>query len=228
MIGPKVSICIPVYEMSGQGNSMLLNLLTSIENQTYKQYETIVSDHSIDDELEKVCSNFKVTYLKNEKDRGSSSSNLNNALEHASGELIKPMMQDDLFAEDFSLSNMVDAVQNSNWVVAGCANYSSDINKLTRIFMPSKGRLEDLLNGLNYLGDPSTIIYRNKEQRFDPKLLWLMDCDLYYRLFKEYGDPVIIPGVLLKIRAWSGSVTSSLVTDGLIQKEVEYLRSKYK
>ena len=42
----EVSICIPCYEMKGNGVAYLNDLMNSITAQTFKDYEIIITDHS--------------------------------------------------------------------------------------------------------------------------------------------------------------------------------------
>jgi glycosyltransferase involved in cell wall biosynthesis len=51
---PKISICIPTWEQHGFGEQYLSKLLDSIETQTIKDVEVVISDHSISDVIFKV------------------------------------------------------------------------------------------------------------------------------------------------------------------------------
>ena len=61
----KVSICIPAYN-NGPG---VKRLLESIKNQTYKDYEVILTDDSTTEEVRKAVdeSGVVVNYTKNER-----------------------------------------------------------------------------------------------------------------------------------------------------------------
>jgi glycosyltransferase involved in cell wall biosynthesis len=94
-----ISIAIPTYEMNGVGNIFLKKSLELISLQTFKDFEIVISDHSIDDSIKNVCCEFedslKIVYLRNEINRGSSSSNMNNAILNCRGEIIKFLFQDE-------------------------------------------------------------------------------------------------------------------------------------
>ena len=118
MNSKKVSICIPVFECQGsasgrKGEEYLSHLLASIKKQTYKNIEVIISDHSVDDSLMKLWQIWKEDtgidsiYVSNSNNRGSSESNLNNAISLAEGDFIKPMYQDDFFHSENALELMV-------------------------------------------------------------------------------------------------------------------------
>ena len=65
-----VSILIPTYEMAGRSVEMLHDLLNSLDDQTYKQYEVIISDDSDNEQISNdieptCCDNNKLTAFKN-------------------------------------------------------------------------------------------------------------------------------------------------------------------
>ena len=55
----KMSIAIPTWESYGKGNEFLDDLFRTIEIQSFKDYEVVVSDHSKNDDLVKVISKFQ-------------------------------------------------------------------------------------------------------------------------------------------------------------------------
>ena len=50
---PFFTIGIPTYEMAGKGVLFLGELLDTINEQIFRDFEVIISDHSIDNEIEK-------------------------------------------------------------------------------------------------------------------------------------------------------------------------------
>ena len=64
-----VSIAIPVYEMNSMGKYFLDISLRNIANQTYKDIQVVISDHSVNSELEELCNLYSeklnILYLKN-------------------------------------------------------------------------------------------------------------------------------------------------------------------
>jgi GT2 family glycosyltransferase len=83
----KISICIPTYEMAGSGESYLNHSLGIIAEQDHKNLEVIVSDHSTNEDIEKLCSKYlnliDIKYVRNTKNIGSSTANLNNSIKYA-------------------------------------------------------------------------------------------------------------------------------------------------
>ena len=88
-----ISICIPTYEVNGKGVEYLNHSLSILQNQTYQDFEVVISDHSIDDGIKNLCESWKtrldISYIRNEYGRGSISCNTNVAIKHAKGEVIK-------------------------------------------------------------------------------------------------------------------------------------------
>ena len=50
-----ISIAIPAYGMSGLGSKFLSEMFETINNQTYRDVEIVVSDHSQDNDILNVC-----------------------------------------------------------------------------------------------------------------------------------------------------------------------------
>ena len=85
--------------MHGKGSNFLNFSLEQIYNQSYSNIQVVISDHSIDNSIYTVCNDWSkklnIKYLKNTKNRGSSSANINNAINNCDGKLIKILFQDD-------------------------------------------------------------------------------------------------------------------------------------
>ena len=85
-MNPKVSICIPTYQQTDK----LLTLFRTIEQQSFRDFEVIVSDDSIDNEVEDLCKsdfNFNIQYHRNTPSKGSPE-NWNASISLAHGEWI--------------------------------------------------------------------------------------------------------------------------------------------
>lgn len=231
-MSPKVSICIPTYEMHGQGVVMLKTLLDSVVCQKYDNIESIVSDHSVGSEIEDLCKLYSsVIYVKNEINRGSSSANLNNAIKYSSGEYLKPMFQDEAFNDSNNIGLLVAELEEGpeQWVVGSCLCYENSINDLDGHHTSEWPLPESLRYGYNIVGPPSAIMYRKSANiSFDENLLYLMDCDFYYRLYKICGIPKCLSTVTTIVRVWDGSVSRTLATPDLVKKEQMYLIEKFK
>lgn len=226
----KISIAIPCYEMGDKGGDFLDFSLSKIFDQTYKQIEVIVSDHSIDDNVKDVCEKWKklldIKYLRNEIMRGSSSQNINNCIKNSSGELIKILCQDDYLYDKDSINNTVRAFIDDNtkhWLVS---NYLyTDDNKNFKEYRPY---LNANILLINTIGTHSCLTIRNKDLiYFDENLIWFMDCEYYNRLLKTFDKPIFLPVFTVAQFIWSGQVTNTLANEEVRQKEKQYIERKY-
>ena len=207
----RISICIPVYEMYGHGVEYLSHLINTIKSQTYKDFEIIISDHSVDNEIEKFTSTINAIYFRNERGRGNSSINMNEAIKLAKGEIIKIMHQDDYFYSNEALQMISDSLLNSKWGAAGFIhNYDGS-----------------LIKTMNHIvGCPSTSFFINDNNFFDENLIFINDHDLHTRLGKKYGEPIYIPETLIVIRQHENTVSNKIITNGLANDEWKYFKEK--
>jgi glycosyltransferase involved in cell wall biosynthesis len=219
----KLSICVPVYEMKGKGAYFLYRLLETIHNQSYNNYEVVVSDHSIGEELKNVCSRFnRIVYLKNEEKRGSSSANINNAIKNSNGDIIKPIFQDDFFSSRETFSTLTASINESDkWGATGFNHIYG--NDTFRYAIPYYNN--NIINGVNTIGAPSTVFFREKFY-FDENLIWFMDCEFYHRLYLKFGNPKIINDCCVTIDTGDHSISSS-ITEEIIEKEKKYIKNLY-
>jgi glycosyltransferase involved in cell wall biosynthesis len=221
-----ISICIPTYEMDGEGVRFLSRSLESIATQTFTDYEILVSDHSVADDLETVCRRYaKVRYLRNPRQRGNSSANLNNAIDHARGGWIKVIFQDDFLSGSDSLSRMAAGIGEYGWLVH--AYWHTDLDgkarrQPTRPSIPAK-REKLLVN--NSIGAPTAVMFRKSGLRFDESLRWVMDCEFYYRLLRLHGVPAIIHDPLAVQTLWPGQLTHKLTAE-VKDAEAAYVQKK--
>ena len=225
-----ISITIPTYEMNGVGYKFLEKSLGFISKQSFKEFEIVISDHSKSNEIKNVCSNFNsldINYIKNDKNFGSSSANLNNAIENSKYDIIKFLMQDEYIYEENTLLDIKKTFDDSttNWVATGCLfgnNVEQPIGKMIPYYN------SDIIYGNNTIGSPSTISIRrtNDLELFNPDLIWLMDCDYYKRLYDKWGEPKIIPEYKIFVNQHQNQVTN-IIDNKLKQGEHELLRNKY-
>ncbi len=110
---PFISICIPAYKRT----QYLQRLLRSIAEQTFNNFEVIVSDDSNDDSVKKLIAQFEnqfsLKYWQNQTSLGTPA-NWNAAIQKAAGEWIKLMHDDDWFATPSALQQFADATKQGN------------------------------------------------------------------------------------------------------------------
>lgn len=226
-----VSICIPTYEMKGLGVKFLRESFNILAGQTFKDFDVVISDHSQNDDIKNLCdehrNKFEINYFKNTENRGSSSANLNHAIKHATGRLIKILFQDDFLSNEQSLEETVKNfdLEKDNWFVSAC-EHSRDGQTFERAFYPKYNSKIHL--GKNTLSSPSTLTIKNETPLlFDENLLWLMDCDYYRRLYDKFGSPKILNTITVVNRVGAHQVTKVLATRKVRAREREYMLNKF-
>lgn len=189
---PKVSICIPAYNQT----QYLQILLASIEAQTFKDFEVIVSDDSSTEAVAETIKSYSeklpINYTRNKPALGSPE-NWNAAIKKASGQFIKIMHHDDFFAESNSLKKMVAFLEEGNY------DFVFANTTIQNVLSPQTQRVHtikdfpQILNNPeltffgNPIGAPSTLLCKQeiaKKIQYNKQLIWLVDVEYYYRLFK--------------------------------------------
>jgi glycosyltransferase involved in cell wall biosynthesis len=227
----KISICIPTYEMKGLGVQYLRENFNKLLIQTYKDFEVIVSDHSVNNDIKYLCDEYsnliEIKYFKNLKNLGNSSANINNAIKYSSGKLVKVIFQDDFLFNEISLENTIlnFDIKKDTWLVSRC-EHSTDGKTFIRDFIPHYN--DDIHLGLNTISSPSVLtILNDNPLLFDENLIWLMDCDYYKRCYLKYGQPKILNTVTVVNRIGKHQVTNSIVNHEIERKELEYVKQKF-
>lgn len=103
---PTISIALPVYN----GANYLAIAIESISNQTWSDFELILSDNASDDATAEICQAYaardvRIRYFRNERNIGAAP-NFNRAFERASGRYFKWMAHDDVLAPDFLAASL--------------------------------------------------------------------------------------------------------------------------
>lgn len=149
---------------------------------------------------------------------GSMPVNSNRAIQSAQGEIIKILYMDDYLMPD-ALKH-IDEEFTGGWLASGCVHDDG-----TNIIAP---HVATFAPGLaNTIGSPSVVAFENNEPLlFDENLSWMLDVDLYQRLYERYGFPTIIPTMDVVIGLHPGQATN-LMTEAQKQKEVDYVAKKY-
>lgn len=226
-----LSVCIPTYEMGGVGHEFLRHSFEILTQQTFRDFEVVVSDFSKDAKVRDLCATFAdrldLRYTKNEDPVVGMSTNTNNAVRHATGKLVKVLFQDDFLYGREALARTVERfdLERDTWLVSACIHTKDGTN----FFRPHPAKYSaDILRGNNTIGSPSVLTIKNQDPlRLDPNLRWLVDCDLYYRYQKIYGPPKTIDEVTVAIRVGEHQITHTEATQALRDNEAAYVRSKH-
>lgn len=227
---PLISVCIPAYEMHGRGGEYLSHSFGQLERQDFKDFDIVVSDQSRDSSVAEVCRRFshslRIRRIDNTMGKRQSTANLNNAMRHANGRIIKILFQDDFLTGEHSLSRTAAAFEDPSvsWVVTASAHADDDMN----IFRPFQPRFHDRIHfGINTISSPSVVAIRNgSPPLFDENLIWLMDVEYYRRCKQRFGLPTIIDEVSVINRMHSGQV-SNKITSTIKRRELTYVLKKH-
>ncbi|MFS4579824.1 glycosyltransferase family 2 protein [Phaeobacter sp. C3_T13_0] len=226
---PAITICIPAYAMGGDGARYLAESFDHLCKQSFTDFDIVVSDQSDDADVETLCRAYEdrlsITHLWNRDGPRQASANVNNAMVHASGDVVKVLFQDDFIIDINGLKAIFDAMgQGADWCLCG-SGVTRDGHTLMRPMTP---RLTDRLHfGKNTVSSPSVLAMRRASlMSFDEELIWLMDVDLYKRLWDRYGHPAIVEDTVIANRMHDGQVSAS-VSKALRQRELRYMSRKF-
>jgi glycosyltransferase involved in cell wall biosynthesis len=226
----KFSICIATYEMGGYGFTFLDQLLTELKMQTLQDFEIVISDQSNDTKVLEVCQKHSelldIKYFKYFYNRGKAACNINRAMEYASGEVIKILYQDDFFVTADALQKIYDEFQKgAKWVVNGFT-HSKDKKEFFNTRIPFYG--DHVLIGENTIGNPSNFSILASERLYmDESILYVVDCEFYYRTKQKLGLPVVVQDILVCARHHPVSAVDDPSFYSLKDSEVAYCLKKH-
>lgn len=193
-----ISIVLPIHDMSN-GAFFLKRAIDSIMVQTYKDYEIVITKE------------------------GKMARNTNAGIKKAKGEIVKILFMDDYLAHPNALKEIVDSFKGG-WLVTGC-EHDDGVN-LGKPHLPTWN--DEIKTGKNTIGSPSVLAFENRNpELFDDNLSWMLDVDLYTRLFTRYGKPAILNNINVVIGLHSGQ-TTHLLSDSDKLLEVNYVINKNK
>ena len=233
----KISIAIPTWESRGRGVEFLDDLLRTISVQTFKDYDVVISDHSVNDDIKNYCQvneyRLPIIFYRNQFKRGNHASNTNQAIEWCRGDIIKVMFQDDFFYDDEALEKIHDAFdEDTQWLVCGTNHTKDDGHSFYRDLYPEWN--DGIINGINTISSPSVLAARRKvfdQIKFDDTLVMMMDCEFYYHTKKEFGDPIYYNDVLVTNRVHSNQISSEFLASTQSQEkfetEIKYCKEKH-
>jgi len=230
----KVSVVCPAYEYYGRGVEFLDDMFRTIATQTFKDIEVVISDHSKTDVIEDYCKkneyDLNIKYVRNENGRGNPSINTNNAIDNATGDIIKIIQQDDFFYDTEAVEKIHDAMINSDakWLACGAIHTRDDGHTF---FNPMYPRWDDnmiLYEGYNFIGGVSVAaIKKEVAVRYDPELKMLMDVDFYYNNMLNYGMPIFYRDTLIGNRVRDSDTLQATISEDETEKEFQYCFKKY-
>lgn len=208
---PKISVITPSYNQAEYLEQCILSVL----EQDYPEFEYIIIDGgSTDNSIEIIQKHaHQLTYWVSEPDRGQAEA-INKGFRRASGELVAWLNSDDFYlpralktiAEYYRRYPEAPFYFADGWRVDQTGRrksrfYQEDYMAFNR---------SALVNGLNFILQPSTFIRRSalvEVNYLDTALHYGLDTDLWIRL-SELGEPVPVPLPLAASREYGETKTS--------------------
>lgn len=156
---------------------------------------------SINALMEQTFQDFEIIITK----AGKMAENTNAGIKKARGKYIKILYLDDRFAHPKALEEMVNHLEETNaeWLISGVNTN------------PHPYWTEDIDKGNNKLGSPSALMFINQFEDnllFDERMSWLLDCDLYKRMYDKLVL-TILPGVHVILETGDHQMTNILTNE---------------
>lgn len=217
---PRVSVLIPVYN----GEAYLENTIRSVLKQSFQDFEIVISDNASTDGTAEIAEKFlgdsRIRYFRQKSNVGMPG-NFNLCILRATGEYLKFLCADDILKED-ALTDMV-RILDENPSVTLVSSYREMFGLISNVrespeagLIPSVRALELMLEHGNFIGEPTTVMFRREALwvgLIDNDLKQVFDFDLWSRLVRA-GDLYIIPQVLSGFRIHSEQATQKNKIDG--------------
>lgn len=225
-----ISVAIPAFEMNGMGPIYLKESFDILCEQTFKDFDVVVSDESKTDVIKAVCDEYKdrldIKYFKNPEGKRRFAENTNYAIKMATGKIIKILLLDDFPYGKDALKNIADNfdLEKDGWLVTAC-EHSTDGKTFYQPFYPKYS--EKIYLGKNTISSPSVLSIKNEKPLFfDVNLIWFVDCDYYKRCFDKFGHPKIVNEISVVNRI-NPNQTTHTVTWEIKDRELMQMLLKY-
>jgi glycosyltransferase involved in cell wall biosynthesis len=218
---PFFSICIPTFNSV----DLLDKLIQSLINQTFKNIEIIISDDSTNKEVCDFCKSLnddRISYFKH-KSIINPTENWNYSLKKAKGNYKILVHHDDYFSDNFTLEKIYNEYEKNGEFMVCFLSFIVENNfkkfyygkfSIKQIFK----RPEDLLY-VNYFSSPSCLVLNQKvDLLYNEELKWLVDVDLYSRLFKKYFKIKLISNASMVIGMGNQRVTNTITKKDILRE----------
>lgn len=213
-----ISVCIPAYNRP----AFLQRLLDSIQVQTYRHFEVIISDDSPGDEVSGIVQQHPlqpvIRYFKNSPSLGTPE-NWNESIRQAKGDWIKLMHDDDWFSDAGALQAFADAAgkyPDTRFFFSAYRNIYLDEQdreeemRITPVWEKRLAANPEQLLSKNVIGPPSVVFHKKAaEPGYDNHLKWLVDIDFYIRYLRLNPKPLLLASILVNVGIGQDQVTQS-------------------
>ena len=229
----KISIVCPIYTMKGGlSEKFLVEFCSQFFYQSHRDFELVFSDQSPGDNLKNIVDMFRhvydITYVKNTSGVNNAANNVNHAIPHARGSIVKLLYMDDFFVDSNALQKIAYAFTTNpgKWLISGFGHCNQDRTNFFDFRKPWYGN--KYVNGDNTTGNPSNYSVRREcALEMDESLLWVVDGEYFYRSYYHYGDPILLDDVLVCFREHGDSAFLKPEFRELEIKERQYCEEKY-
>ena len=196
---PKISIVTPVHDFP-EKDKFLKRLNASILDQTFKNWEHIITED------------------------GKMAENTNAGIKKATGDIVKIIYVDDFFHSPDALQHIADEFQGG-WMASGCV-HTEDGENFYNAHYPTWD--DDMAIGKNTIGSPSVIAFENDNPLlFDESLSFMLDCELYVRLYERYGEPTYLPYLDIAMGIGDHQMTNIMSLEEKY-REAQYVVNKHR
>jgi glycosyltransferase involved in cell wall biosynthesis len=231
---PIISVALAIHDRGDDGYMYLEQILNSLNAQTSKNFELVVSDSSQRKDYKDLIQKFKDFYtiehiLYNKISLGG---NVNNAIKNSSGEVVKILCSDDLIISKNMIKTTEKLFRDESliWLLYSSVDFDyvdEFTNKLNIVGHRVPKWNDDIIYGFNTISGLSVITFRNnKDIIFDDNLRLYIDVDLYYTLKQNYGMPKIIKNHMIANRSHSDQ-DQRKVTEEEKEAEIDYIVKKH-
>lgn len=209
---PLVSIIMPTFN----AGSTIKDAIQSILNQTYKNWELIITDDCSSDNTleilrEYACADSRIKFIRNETNSGAGFSR-NRSIDAAKGKYIAFLDADDLWLEN-KLSHQISFMEKNGYLFSFSSyqKFSKDGDGGV-VMAPSSVTYQQLLYG-NVIGC-LTAVYNAEVlgKKKMPLIRKRQDMGLWLTLLKECDAAYSLPDVLAKYRTDTGMTQNKINT----------------
>ncbi|MDC3035199.1 glycosyltransferase family 2 protein [Prochlorococcus sp. AH-716-P05] len=225
------AIVIPFFYKNQNSLKQLKRCISSIRNQTFKDYEIILSVQNYFEKIKNDPFFSAINILNAEKVKGFIQGNINNAIKKSTSKWIVFLFSDDYFLSNNFLKKIFNKLDNkTDWIITGSLH---TFNEGKDVGSPLPVIFHKNILSINTVGSPSGIIVRNKNPLFFDENTWIkLDVDYYYSLFKRYGHPLIIKSAFVVNEIHKDQFSfllkkANTATLNKLKKEDQYLMKKY-
>ncbi len=242
MMGPQVSVCMPVYNNA----HYLAESIQSVLDQRFNDYEILVIDDCSTDRTAEIAMEFvakdpRIRLFVNPSNLGMVP-NWNRCLELSRGTYVKFLFGDDLFSSPDTLRLMVEAmeqfpgtalVSSSRTIIDGHSQTIDRISSFPESFS-ADGRdvirrcIHMITRDHNLIGEPSVVLFRRDAagRGFDCRYRQLVDLEMWFHLL-EQGQFIYLAEPLCLFRHHEGQQTKINAVELNFIDDLSYLFDDY-